>query len=133
MQTVYDDRVPNPEQFTPQRPIRVDDERWVRYGELVGDRDRSADLKAYIDWRLANPHANLNEVTNQVVLDFLVRVRLGPGDKRQAEIVELPGTEEPRVARLKTEIRKAIVDHFNPSTESEPAKASVKRTRRAAK
>jgi hypothetical protein len=37
------------------RRFRLDKETWEAYGELVGDGGRSADLKAYIDWRLDNP------------------------------------------------------------------------------
>lgn len=37
------------------RRFRLDKETWDAYGELVGDGGRSADLKAYIDWRLDNP------------------------------------------------------------------------------
>lgn len=37
------------------RRFRLDAETWKAYGELVGDGGRSADLKAYIDWRLDNP------------------------------------------------------------------------------
>jgi hypothetical protein len=37
------------------RRFRLDQETWKAYGELVGDGGRSADLKAYIDWRLDNP------------------------------------------------------------------------------
>lgn len=37
------------------RRFRLDKDTWDAYGELVGDGGRSADLKAYIDWRLDNP------------------------------------------------------------------------------
>jgi hypothetical protein len=37
------------------RRIRVDAESWAAYAEIVGDAGRSADIKAYIEWRLDNP------------------------------------------------------------------------------
>jgi hypothetical protein len=37
------------------RRFRLDKDTWDAYGDLVGDGGRSADLKAYIDWRLDNP------------------------------------------------------------------------------
>lgn len=37
------------------RRFRLDQESWDAYGKLVGNGGRSADLKAYIDWRLDNP------------------------------------------------------------------------------
>jgi hypothetical protein len=37
------------------RRLRVDDELWVAYTQIVGDLGRSADLKAYIEWRVDNP------------------------------------------------------------------------------
>lgn len=48
----YDARVADSRDL---RRFRLDDETWKAYGELVGDGGRSADLKAYIDWRLDNP------------------------------------------------------------------------------
>jgi len=49
---VYDARVAGSGDI---RRFRLDSETWKAYGELVGDAGRSADLKAYIDWRLDNP------------------------------------------------------------------------------
>jgi hypothetical protein len=37
------------------RRLRVDDDTWEAYTEIVGERGRSADLKAYINWRIDNP------------------------------------------------------------------------------
>lgn len=48
----YADAVPDASDL---RRFRLDKETWEAYGELVGDGGRSADLKAYIDWRLDNP------------------------------------------------------------------------------
>ncbi|AEV86675.1 hypothetical protein ACWT_5658 [Actinoplanes sp. SE50] len=41
------------------RRFRMDEETWKEYGKLVGDAGRSADLKAYIEWRLDNPDTPL--------------------------------------------------------------------------
>ena len=41
------------------RRFRLDIETWKEYGGLVGDAGRSADLKAYIEWRLDNPDTPL--------------------------------------------------------------------------
>jgi len=49
---LYADAVPDSSDL---RRFRLDKETWDSYGELVGDGGRSADLKAYIDWRLDNP------------------------------------------------------------------------------
>lgn len=37
------------------RRLRVDDDLWVAYTEIVGNAGRSADIKAYIEWRVDNP------------------------------------------------------------------------------
>lgn len=37
------------------RRLRVPDELWSLYTEVVGDAGRSADLKAYIAWRVDHP------------------------------------------------------------------------------
>lgn len=49
---LYADAVPDSSDL---RRFRLDSETWKAYGDLVGDGGRSADLKAYIDWRLDNP------------------------------------------------------------------------------
>lgn len=41
------------------RRLRVDDDTWEAYTEIVGERGRSADLKAYINWRIDNPETPL--------------------------------------------------------------------------
>ncbi len=35
--------------------LRVDSGLWKEYAEVVGDLGRSADLRAYIEWRVDNP------------------------------------------------------------------------------
>ena len=37
------------------RRLRVDEELWDAYAEIVGNGGRSADLRAYIEWRVDNP------------------------------------------------------------------------------
>ncbi|MFI6228592.1 hypothetical protein ACIBCR_14925 [Micromonospora echinospora] len=37
------------------RRLRVPDELWDPYTEIVGNGGRSADIKAYIEWRIDNP------------------------------------------------------------------------------
>lgn len=37
------------------RKLRVDRELWEAYTEIVGNGGRSADLRAYIEWRVDNP------------------------------------------------------------------------------
>lgn len=37
------------------RKLRVDQELWDAYTEVVGDGGRSADLRSYIEWRVDNP------------------------------------------------------------------------------
>jgi hypothetical protein len=37
------------------RKIRIDQDTWDAYAEVVGDAGRSGDIKAYIDWRIDNP------------------------------------------------------------------------------
>jgi hypothetical protein len=53
---LYADAVPDSSDI---RRFRLDAETWKAYGDLVGDGGRSADLKAYIDWRLDNPETPL--------------------------------------------------------------------------
>lgn len=37
------------------RRLRVSDELWDAYTEIVGDLGRSGDLRSYIEWRIDNP------------------------------------------------------------------------------
>lgn len=53
----YPDRVPGDN--TDVRRLRVEKTLWDAYTEIVGDGGRSADLKAYIEWRVDNPTAPL--------------------------------------------------------------------------
>jgi len=48
------------EDHTPIRRFRLPDEEWERYAEVVGERQRSADIVAYIRWRIAHPDAKLS-------------------------------------------------------------------------
>jgi hypothetical protein len=44
---------------SPIRRVRVDHDLWQAYGETVGMRRRSTDLKRYIEWRVNNPDVKL--------------------------------------------------------------------------
>jgi len=48
----YPDDVPDSSDL---RRFRLDQATWDLYTEIVGERGRSADLKAYINWRIDNP------------------------------------------------------------------------------
>lgn len=37
------------------RRFRADDELWAAYTAVVGEGARSADIKAYLEWRVENP------------------------------------------------------------------------------
>lgn len=37
------------------RRVRIDAELWAAYEQIVGNGGRSADIKAYIEWRVDNP------------------------------------------------------------------------------
>lgn len=44
---------------TTARPIRIPDEDWADFGELVGDRERSRLVREFISWYLRRPQAKL--------------------------------------------------------------------------
>ncbi len=111
MQNRYHDRMPNPDNFTPQRPIRVDNETWDAYGAAVGERKRSEDLKAYIEWRLRNPTADLNAVPPTRSHRLFVVVDEFPDGRRSAQVLSLDQGSPGR--GLRDEIERAIVEHFN--------------------
>lgn len=50
---------------TPYRKFRLDEETWRQYGETVGEDQRSADLRAYIEWRIAHPEVELPKHTRR--------------------------------------------------------------------
>lgn len=41
------------------RRFRIDDELWEAYAEVVGERNRSADIRDYIEWRIEHPDTPL--------------------------------------------------------------------------
>lgn len=41
------------------RRFRADDELWEAYTAVVGERRRSADIRAYLEWRVENPDTPL--------------------------------------------------------------------------
>lgn len=49
----------NPENHTPQRPIRVSDERWEAFGAIVGGRSRAKVVNEFIAWYTREPGARL--------------------------------------------------------------------------
>lgn len=51
----------NTEGHTPLRQLRIPEDEWKPFGELVGDRERTSDVRAYIRWRLRNPDTDLPE------------------------------------------------------------------------
>lgn len=114
--------MPNPENFTPPRQVRIEEDLWRRLGELVGDRERSADLKKYIAWRVANPNAALPDApaSAEDVHDYFVRVRVRPGTppKRRVEVIEVPNAQS-RDKATGDEIAQAIADHFRAQTPEE--------------
>lgn len=57
--TIYDRKVPNPENFTPIQRFRFDQKLWERFGRVVGTRGRSAILGAFVRWYLREPGAKL--------------------------------------------------------------------------
>lgn len=44
---------------TPHRPIRVEDDLWDLFGELVGDRNRSETVRRFIAWYVGKPGAKI--------------------------------------------------------------------------
>lgn len=43
------------EQPSDLRRVRIDGDLWEKYEEIVGDGGRSADIRAYVEWRVDNP------------------------------------------------------------------------------
>jgi hypothetical protein len=37
------------------RRIRIEKDLWDAYEDIVGDGGRSADIRAYVEWRIDNP------------------------------------------------------------------------------
>jgi hypothetical protein len=37
------------------RRFRADDQLWAAYTEVVGEQRRSADIRAYLEWRIEHP------------------------------------------------------------------------------
>lgn len=51
--------MPNPENHTPVRPVRIPDHIWARFGEVAGDRRRSALINEFIAWYTGQPGAKM--------------------------------------------------------------------------
>jgi hypothetical protein len=104
--------MPNPENFTPIQRFRLDADTWHEFGELVGDRYRSSELKAYVEWRLGKPGARLPVTrTNQQRHGFLVWIDV-EGEDRTAEVYDLPGTTGDET--LRAAIEDAVRRHLAP-------------------
>lgn len=86
--------------------FRLDADTWHRYGQLVGDRERSASLAAFVEGQVASTE----KVEPERTVQLLVTVRVGPQGRR-AEVVEIPG-KNAGDKQLKDEIAQAIADHF---------------------
>jgi hypothetical protein len=129
MIAVTDDEKPTPN----NRMIRMDGEKWDRYGAVVGDRGRSGDINAYVDWRIDHPTATLDEVPVEQVHQVLVTVRSTPTGRR-AEVNVVYGGGGRVGEELREEILEAIRHHFNPqAAKKAPAKRVAKRQERSAK
>lgn len=86
--------------------FRLDADTWRRYGQLVGDRERSAALAAFVEGQVSSTEKMEPERTVQL----LVTIRIGP-QGRQADVVEIPGGDTSG-RQLKAEVAQAIADHF---------------------
>lgn len=49
------------EGHTPLRQLRIPDDEWKPFGEVVGDRERTSAVREFIRWRLRWPDAELPE------------------------------------------------------------------------
>jgi hypothetical protein len=41
------------------RRVRIDEDKWAAYAEVVGDGGRAPDIREYVDWRIAHPDTPL--------------------------------------------------------------------------
>ena len=60
----YDVDMSEPEQasteaHTPHRPLRIPDEEWKPFGDLVGPRGRTRVVREFIRWYIGHPGAKL--------------------------------------------------------------------------
>ncbi len=52
---------------TPLRPLRIPDDEWEAFGQLVGDRNRTQAVREFIRWRLRWPASKQPErATEQI-------------------------------------------------------------------
>lgn len=82
--------MPNPENFTTIQRFRLDDDTWRAFGELVGDRQRSGELKAFVEWRIGKPGARL-PVPQGARQRYGFVVWVDDENDRLVEVHELPG------------------------------------------
>lgn len=50
---------PNPENFTKHRQVRIDDELWDEFGDVVGERRRSEVVRELIKAFLGKPKSRM--------------------------------------------------------------------------
>lgn len=69
--------MPEPDTHTPIQRLRAPQERWERFGEVVGKRGRSADLNAYMEARIAGtePNALLHALMRWITADPAAALR----------------------------------------------------------
>ena len=63
--------MPEPDSHTPIQRLRAPKDRWEKFGEVVGNRGRSADLNAYMEARIAGtePDALLQALMRWIAAD----------------------------------------------------------------
>jgi hypothetical protein len=47
--------MPIPDTHTPHRMVRISDDHWERFGQLVGERNRSKVIKEFVAWYVGDP------------------------------------------------------------------------------
>ncbi len=63
--------MPEPDTHTPIQRLRAPAERWKRFGEVVGNRGRSAELNAYMEARIggSEPQALFGALMRWIAAD----------------------------------------------------------------
>jgi hypothetical protein len=51
--------MPLPDTHTPHRMVRISDDRWSKFGALVGLRERSRVINEFVAWYVGEPGAKL--------------------------------------------------------------------------
>ncbi len=103
--------MPNPENFTPHRTIRVPDDTWNAYVNALDGRNRTDDLKEYMRWRIEHPGVDLSKAPTAVRHYFRVIVTVD-GERRTVEVEPEPASGGKTARELRSEIIKAITSWF---------------------